>query len=164
MSKHNPLRKFAEKVLKYPAPFNMFLLTLMFRHKVKLVGTTKLKILHTDLQEVVFFSKNRRKVQNHIGQQHAATMALLAESATGFVVGLNLPGDKLPLIKSMNLKYVRRSVGDMQAHAKISNEQIKLMQTEAKGEVLVEVRVSDESGEEPIICEMIWAWVEKRNK
>jgi len=163
MAKPNPLRKFAEKALSYPHWFAMFLLTSMFRFKVKLVGTTKIQILETDLQTVTFFVKNRTKVRNHIGQVHAATMALLAESATGFVVGLNLPGDKLPLIKSMDLKYVRRSVGSMKAVARVSDEQIALMQSLPKGDIMVEVKVTDESGEEPIICEMNWAWVEKRS-
>ncbi|MGB3724883.1 MAG: DUF4442 domain-containing protein [Glaciecola sp.] len=162
MAAVNPLRKFAEKTLTYPHGLAMFLLTAMFRYKVKLVGTTKISIIDTDLQSVTFFVKNRKRVRNHIGQVHAATMALLAESATGFVVGLNLPGDKLPLIKSMDLKYVRRSLGAMTAVAKVSDEQINMMQTHAKGDIMVEVSVTDESGHEPIICEMNWAWVEKR--
>jgi len=158
----NPLRQFAEKALTFPHCLGMRLLTTVFRFKVKLVGTTGIKIIDTDLQSVTFFVKNRSKVRNHIGQVHAATMALLAESATGFVVGLNLPGDKLPLIKSMDLKYVRRSKGDMTAVAKVSDEQIKRMQSEDKGDFLVDVCVTDESGEEPIICQMNWAWVPKR--
>lgn len=162
MATNNPLRTFAEKVLTYPPWLSMGLLTWMFRYKVKLVGTTRLEIIDTDLQSVTFFMKNRTKVRNHIGQIHAASMALLAESSTGFVVGLNLPGDKLPLIKSMNLKYVRRSVGSMKAVAWVSDEQIQQMQTETKGDIIVPVKVTDESNEEPIICEMNWAWVEKR--
>nr|WP_136250571.1 DUF4442 domain-containing protein [Ningiella ruwaisensis] len=161
MAKSNPLRKFAEKCLTYPHGLAMWLLTLVFRHKVKLVGTAGLKIIDTDLKSATFFQKNRTKVQNHIGSVHAAAMALLAESATGFVVGVNLPGDKLPLIKSMNLKYVKRSKGDLTAVASLSDEQISLMQTQEKGDILVEVRVTDETGNEPIICEMNWAWVSK---
>ncbi len=34
------------------------------------------------------------------------------------------------------------------------------MQTTEKGETLVQVLVTDESGEAPIQCEMLWAWVE----
>jgi acyl-coenzyme A thioesterase PaaI-like protein len=158
----NPLRQFAEKMLTYPKWFSMPILTLAFRYKVKLVGTTKIQIIDTDLQTVTFFVKNRSRVRNHIGQVHAATMALLAESATGFVVGLNLPGNKLPLIKSMNLKYVRRSVGSMKAIACVSDEQIEQMQTLERGDIMVSVTVTDQSNEEPIVCEMNWAWIEKQ--
>jgi len=89
-------------------------------------------------------------------------MALLAETATGFVVGMNLPDDKLPLIKSLKVDYQKRTKGDMRAVATLSNEQIQLIRTTPKGEVLVPVVVTDESGQEPIQCEMLWAWVPKK--
>lgn len=108
--------------------------------------------------------KNYKKAQNHIGSVHAAAMALLAESSTGFVVGVNLPGDKLPLIKEMNFKYVKRAQGDMHAVAHLTDEQIALMQTQEKGEVTVAVKVTDAQGIEPVLCEMIWAWVPKSRK
>jgi ABC-type transporter MlaC component len=91
-------------------------------------------------------------------------MALIAESATGFVVGVNLPGDKLPLIKSMDLKYVRRAYGDMQAIASLTDEQIHILQNEPKGDFLVDVKVFDENGNEPVIAVMHWAWIEKDKK
>lgn len=157
----NPLRKFAQKALSYPDWLSYRLITWMFRFKVKLVGTTKLSITQTDITSVTFEVKNKTRVQNHIGQVHAATMALLAESATGFVVGLNLPGGRLPLIKSMELKYVRRSQGDMKAVAWITDEQIEQMQNTDKGDIVVAVTITDESGEEPVIAQMNWAWVTK---
>lgn len=162
MPNNNPLRQFAEFALRMPKPVAFWLLTAMFRFKVKLVGTTKLKIISTDLNEVTFFTHNRKKVQNHIGQVHAATMALLAESATGFVVGLNLPKGKLPLIKSMQVNYLRRSQGAMKARAWLTAEQLMMMQTEAKGETVVSVEVTDESSQCPIECHMLWAWIEKK--
>lgn len=155
----NALREFALKANSYPASVSRWLMTMMFRHTVKLAGTAKLDILGSDLKSVTFKVKNRRKVQNHIGSVHAAAMALLAESATGFIVGVNLPGDKLPLIKSMNLKYVKRAQGDMQATAMLTDEQIAYMQSEDKGEMVVAVEVTDENGIEPVICEMCWAWI-----
>ena len=33
------------------------------------------------------------------------------------------------------------------------------MQSQDKGEVVVPVTVTDASGEQPIVCEFIWAWV-----
>lgn len=160
----NPLRKFAEKANKYPSWLSRRLLTFAFRSKVKLTNTVSLDILHTDFKSVTFRQKNYKKVQNHIGSVHAAGMALLAESSTGFVVGVNLPGDKLPLIKAMNLKYVKRAQGDMQAVAELTDAQIEQMQTQDKGEVTVKVTVTDAQNIEPVICEMVWAWVPKQRK
>lgn len=157
----NPLRKFVDFANRRPVWLSAWLMTKVFRFKVKLAGTTGIEILHTDGKTVTFRQKNYRKAQNHIGSVHAAATALLAESCTGFIVGINLPGDKLPLIKCMDLQYVKRATGDMTAVATLTDEQIELMQTSDKGEINVAVKVTDVTGIEPVICEMIWAWVNK---
>ena len=162
MAVTNPLRTFVDKVNQYPQWLSSRLMTWVFRYKVKLAGTTGIEVLHTDGKTATYRQKNKRKAQNHIGSVHAAAMALLAESCTGFIVGINLPGDKLPLIKRMDLNYVKRATGDMTAVASLTDEQIALMQTAEKGEVNVKVKVTDAVGIEPIECEMIWAWVAKR--
>jgi acyl-coenzyme A thioesterase PaaI-like protein len=106
--------------------------------------------------------RNRPKVRNHIGGIHAAAMALLAETATGAVFGMNLPAGRLPLLKSMHIDYLKRAQGALRAEATLSEEQRQAMQTEDKGEAQVAVRVTDESGEAPIECRMVWAWVPKK--
>ncbi len=160
----NPLRRMVLKVQSYPQWLQNFVLTLIFRHTVKLSGTVGQEILGTDLNSVTFRQKNKKKVQNHIGGVHAAGMALLGESASGFVVGLNLPGDKLPLLKSMHVDYTKRAKGDLVAVANLTNEQIQLMQTTEKGEINVSVRVTDEENKAPIECEYVWAWVPKKRR
>lgn len=162
MAVPNPLRQFVDRVNQYPQWLSSFLITQVFRHTVKLAGTAKVDILRTDGKQVIFKQKNRRKVQNHIGTVHAAAMALLAESATGFIVGVNLPGDKLPLIKTMNLNYVKRSTGDITAVAHLTDEQITQMQSQDKGEVSVQVEITDAENITPMLAEMIWAWVPKK--
>ena len=52
----------------------------------------------------------------------------------------------------------------MHAVAHLTDEQIALMQTQEKGEVTVAVKVTDAQGIEPVLCEMIWAWVPKSRK
>ena len=162
MSVQNPLRSFVDKVNRYPDWLSSRLITWVFRHKVKLAGTAGLVIVETDGKTALFKQKNRKKVQNHIGGVHAVTMALLAESSTGFVVGINLPGDKLPLIKTMNLKYVKRCSGDITAVASVTDEQIALMNSDAKGEVVVKVEITDANNDEPMVAEMTWAWVPRK--
>lgn len=158
----NPLRGFVDKVNQYPSWLSAKLITWVFRHKVKLAGTVGLDILETDGKRVVYRQKNRRKAQNHIGSVHAAATALLAESASGFIVGVNLPADKLPLIKKMNINYVKRSTGDIQVVASLTDEQIESLHKDPKGEVLVKVEVTDAAGIVPVECEMLWAWVPKK--
>lgn len=162
MSAPNPLRRLIDKVNGYPQWLSKRILTWAFCHKVKLAGTAGLEILETDGRTVTMRQRNLKKAQNHIGSVHAAAMALLAESATGFIFGVNLPGDKLPLIKSMQIRYLTRAQGDMQAVARISEEQIQAMQNQERGDTVIAVTVTDSIGAQTIECEMRWAWVTKK--
>ena len=49
----------------------------------------------------------------------------------------------------------------MTATATLSKEQILEMQRSEKGDTLVPVTIMDESGKEPVECQMVWAWVSK---
>lgn len=153
----NRLEKTVSKLKKYPT----WVLSFAIGRIVKFVGTAGCRFDLMTKEKVVISLKNKPKVRNHIGQIHAAAMVLLAETATGMVVGMNVPDDKLPLMKSIHTKFVKRSNGHMKAEAFLTSEQIEQINTLEKGEVTVKVKVTDQTGEEPVICEMIWAWIPK---
>jgi len=128
---------------------------------VKFAGTAGLRVDKMNNREVEVSLRNRRKIQNHIGGLHACSMALAAESATGIIVGMNVPDTHIALIKTMNIRYVRKCQGNIRVRATLSENDYKRINEEDKGEVTVDVRVEDESGKEPIEAEMIWAWINK---
>lgn len=162
MSFSNNLSRVIAKFQFLPPALRATVVSGIFGRVVPYVGTSSLRYEELTPERVVVSIRNRRPVQNHIKGVHAAAMALLAETATGFVVGMNLPDDKLPLIKSLKVDYLKRTQGDMRAVATLTREQVELIRSTPKGEVLVPVIVTDESGAEPIRCEMLWAWVPKR--
>ena len=162
MSFSNNLNRVVSKFALLPSGVATSLISRIFGRVVPYVGTSGLVYEELTPERVVVTIRNRRPVQNHIKGVHAAAMALLAETATGFVVGMNLPDDKLPLIKSLHVDYYKRTQGNMKAVATLSPEQIELIRNTPKGEVSVPVVVTDESGEEPIKCAMLWAWVPKK--
>ncbi|MGH8354191.1 MAG: DUF4442 domain-containing protein [Pseudomonas sp.] len=69
---------------------------------------------------------------------------------------------KLPPIKTLKVDYLKRATGGLKAVASLSAEQIQAIHTQDKGEVSVAVTVTDETGTQPIHCEMVWAWVSKK--
>ena len=151
------------RINRLPASMRRPLISSIFGFAVRFAGTGGVRFERLDELRAVLHLRNRRKVRNHIGGIHAAAMALLAESATGAVFGLNLPAGKLPLLKSMQVDYLRRASGDLRAEAYIDEPQRLAMQRDERGDAEVTVRVTDASGEEPIRCRMVWAWVpEKR--
>lgn len=162
MSFSNNLSRVIARFQFLPPALRATVVSGIFGRVVPYVGTSGLRYEELTPERVVVSIRNRRPVQNHIKGVHAAAMALLAETATGFVVGMNLPDDKLPLIRSLKVDYLKRTQGDMRAVATLTREQVELIRSTPKGEVLVPVMVTDESGAEPIRCEMLWAWVPKR--
>lgn len=126
---------------------------------VPFTGTAGLEFTVMTPERVEIAVANHRRVQNHIHGVHAAAMALLAETATGMVVGMNVRDDCLPLAKQLKVEFKKRAQGALRAVAVLSDSQRVLMQQKDKGEVTVAVQVFDESGAEPIECEFIWAWI-----
>jgi hypothetical protein len=83
---------------------------------VKLAGTAGINVEAMSASKAVVSLQNRRRVQNHIGGIHACGMALVSESATGIVVGMNVPDTHLPLCKSMKVNFVKRCEGASPCH------------------------------------------------
>ncbi|MEW6990660.1 DUF4442 domain-containing protein [Colwelliaceae bacterium 6441] len=157
----NRLSKAISIVKKAPKCIQPFLLTKLFSSKVKFAATTGIEIQSITTHQVEIVLRNRKKVQNHIGGIHAVAAAVLAESATGIVFGMNVPDSRLPLLKSMKLEYQRRMQGSLRAVATLCEQQRKLISQQEKGHVVIPVEITDESGQQPIVCEMEWAWVNK---
>lgn len=162
MSKPNQLHRTVARFNALPEGLRCWAISKVLGRVVPLVGTADLRYELITPERVVVSIRNQRKVQNHIKGVHAAAMALLAETATGFCVGMNVPDDKLPLIKTLKVDYLKRAQGHMRAEAHLTPAQIELIRSQEKGEVTVAVRITDESGQEPIQAEMIWAWVPKK--
>ncbi len=158
----NFLANIVEKINNKPKLYRNWLLNYLLGSTIKFVGTAGVKCESLSREQSVWTLKNRKKVRNHIKGIHAAAMGLLAETATGMVVGMNVPDDRTPVIKSMKVNYLKRATGDLRAVAELSGEQIQAIIDNEKGELLVPVTVTDSEGKQPIECEMIWAWTPKR--
>lgn len=161
MEYNNRLNRNVAQLNRVPAFMRPWLLDRTIGKVVKFVGTAGIHFKKMTCNEVVITLSNKQKVQNHIGQIHAAATTLLAETATGMVVGMNIPDDKLPLMKNLSVKFIKRSQGKQRAAASLSKEQIKLIRETPKGDLLVPVIVTDETGEEVVKTEMNWAWITK---
>ncbi|MFT5164601.1 MAG: acyl-coenzyme A thioesterase PaaI-like protein [Alteromonadaceae bacterium] len=162
MKASNKLSRIVTRINHLPGQLSVTVLSFVFGRLIKFAGTAKIRIDQLEFEASTLTLKNRRKVQNHIGSVHAAATALLGESATGFLIGMHVPDDKIPLLKSMNIDYVKRSNGDLVARATLTGEQIRQMRSEPKGDINVNVVITDEKGNEPVNCQFVWAWVPSR--
>ncbi|MGE5626344.1 MAG: DUF4442 domain-containing protein [Bacillota bacterium] len=162
MSGHNRLARMVHNFDALPAGLRCLLVTWAFGSTVHFVRTAGLRFQELTEERAVLVLKNRRRVQNHIGTVHAAAVALLGETATGAVFGMNVPDDKFPILKSMRLNYVKRSQGALRAEASLTAEQCARFAPEEKGEIAVPVKITDESGGPTVECEYVWAWRPKK--
>jgi acyl-coenzyme A thioesterase PaaI-like protein len=161
-TKPNKLQRIVNTCYQLPNALQTFALSTVFGRVIKFAGTAGVEVLELKGARAVLRLKNRKKAQNHIGSVHAAATGLLAESATGFLVGIHLPDNKLPLLKQMQIDYVKRSTGDLTAIATLTEQQIAAMHNEDKGEVAVAVTITDSAGITPVNAKMTWAWIPKK--
>lgn len=164
MNAHNKLSRLVSKINSAPAFCRSWLLTMLFGRAIKFAGTAGVQIESLDFEHAKLRLPNRSKVQNHIGSVHAAATALLGESASGFLLGLHVSDDKIPLLKSMQIQYLKRSTGALTAQVHLDETQINQIRTTEKGEIVIRVLIRDQLGIEPVEALYTWAWVPKVRK
>ena len=155
----NRLQRQLERLKEAPAFLRPWVRNLVLRRAVPFTGTAGLKFEQMSPAQVTIALDNEHRVQNHIGGIHASAMNLLAETATGMVVGMNVRDDCIPLAKELKMAFKKRATGALRAVATLSDAQRAAMQASDKGEVNVPVIVTDETGVNPVECEFIWAWI-----
>lgn len=158
----NRLRRTLRPLERLPRALAAPLRSWLVGRAIPFVGTAGVVLERIAEDEVVATIANRRRARNHIGGVHAAAMALLAETASGIVLGMNVPDERVPLIVHLGVDYTQRAQGALRAVARLAPADIVRIRSEERGEIEVPVAVSDESGGEPIRCTMRWAWIPKR--
>ena len=159
----NKLSKLLKTLDKLPPFLRTIALYYSIGNAVKFAGTAGIQYIELNAKEVILRLHNRSKVQNHIGQIHAAATALLAETATGLMLGIHLPDHKIPLLKTLHIDYVKRSQGEQTAHASLAEADLKRIIEDDKGTVVIPVIIKDAVGTEVIAATMTWAWIPKNN-
>ncbi len=155
----NRLQRQLGRLQEVPAFLRPWVRNLVLRRAVPFTGTAGLKFEQMSPAQVTIALDNEHRVQNHIGGIHASAMNLLAETATGMVVGMNVRDDCIPLAKELKMAFRKRATGALRAVATLGDAQRAAMQVSEKGEVNVAVIVTDEAGVNPVECEFIWAWI-----
>lgn len=109
---------------------------------------------------VVVRLDNREAVQNHLGGLHAAALALLAETASGLVVALNVPPASAPLLRTMDVSFDRFARHAVQAEATLSGEDADRIQSRPIGKIDVDVTLTAPDDDTTLVSSALqWAWV-----
>ncbi len=138
MAKNNRLARLVKATARLPQGIRTALLSKTFGRVVPMVGSAKIRYEEMSASKVVVSMANHKAMQNHIGQIHACAMALLAETATGFVTAMNVPDSAVVLIKSLKVDFKRPTQRCHDGSCYLTPEQQQLMQSSDKGETLVQ--------------------------
>lgn len=163
-SQRNRLQRSVEALNFIPRVLRPWALGRVLGHAIPFVRTARLEIDALDQECCRIRLRPRRRVRNHIGGVHAAAAALLAETASGLVFGMNLAPDQLPLLKRMEIDYLSRAEGSLTAEATMDMQAATRIRAESRGEFTVPVSITDARNGEPMKCRMVWAWTSRREK
>jgi acyl-coenzyme A thioesterase PaaI-like protein len=155
----NKLQRSLMRLNESPAFMRGWVQNIILRRAVPFTGTAGVRFVSLTPERVEVQLPNEPKVRNHIGGVHASAMNLLAETATGMVIGMNVRDDCTPLAKQFSMNFVARATGSLKAVATLGPEQIAYLQANEKGELSVPVALTDDTGAEPVQCEFVWAWI-----
>ena len=155
----NRMQRQLARLSEVPGFLRPWVRNLVLRRAVPFTGTARLNFVEMTPDRVEAAIGNERPVQNHLQGVHASAMNLLAETATGMVVGMNVRDDCVPVAKELKMAFRKRATGSLRAVATLTPEQRVALQASDKGELNVPVVVTDEAGVNPVECEFIWAWI-----
>lgn len=155
----NPFAAIYDRYGALPASWRQPLVTHAVGQTIPFVATAGCVIDTYTPSRVVVGLDDRRDVHNHVGGMHAAAMSLLAETASGLVVALNLTPPAVPLLRTMRVNYRQMASGRVTATATLSDEETTRLRDRPIGKIDVDVRLTDDAGRDPVDGTLQWAWV-----
>lgn len=160
MSGTNPFAEIANRYSDHPERLRKPLVTRAVGAVIPFVDTAGCFIESYTPTRVAVRLDNREAVQNHLGGLHAAALALLAETASGLVVALNVPSESAPLLRNMNVSFDRYAQQAVQAEAVLTEEESERIQSKSIGRISVDVTLTAPAEEETLVSsELEWAWL-----
>ena len=162
MSTINPFVRIAARYADVPSPLQRPLVTKAVGEVIPFVDTAGCFIEAYTPHRVAVRLDNEHRVQNHLGGLHAAALALLAETASGLVVALNVPDGSSPLLRTMDVSFDRFARSAVQAEATLTGEEGTQIQSRPLGQVEVDVTLTAPDDETTLVSGSLkWAWVPK---
>ena len=160
MSTSNPFVRIADRYADMSARLQRPLVTKAVGEVIPFVDTAGCFIEAYTPRRVTVRLDNEARLRNHLGGLHAAALALLAETATGLVVALNVPDGSSPLLRSMDVSFEEFARDAVQAEATLSDNEGTQIQSRPLGQIEVDVRLTEPDGDATLVAGTLkWAWV-----
>jgi uncharacterized protein (TIGR00369 family) len=154
----NPFPSIARRFTPCPDDLRPEGLTQAIGDAIPFVDTAGLRIHTYTQKEVTVQLEATRRVANHIGTIHAAALALLAETASGLVVALNISDESVPVVRTLNVDFQRPASASIAATATLDADTRLRLQERPIGRIDVPVDLMM-SGVAVVQAHAQWAWL-----
>jgi acyl-coenzyme A thioesterase PaaI-like protein len=160
MAATNPFVRIADRYAEAPPRLRRPLVTKAVGEVIPFVDTAGCFVEAYTPRRVAVRLDNERAVQNHLGGLHAAALALLAETASGLVVALNVPDGSSPLLRTMDLAFDQFARRAVQAEATLTGEESTQIESRPLGQIEVDVTLTAPDDDTTLVSgPLTWAWL-----
>lgn len=160
MAAPNPFVRIADRYDETPPRLRPPLVTQAVGEVIPFVDTAGCYVEAYTPRRVAVRLDNEERLQNHLGGLHAAALALLAETASGLVVALNVPDGSTPLLRTMNISFDEFARDAVQAEATLTDDEGGQVQSRPLGQIAVDVALTAPDDDTTLVAgTMTWAWV-----
>lgn len=156
----NPFARIADRYAEVPPRLRRPLVTKAVGDVIPFVDTAGCFVEAYTPRCVSVRLDNERRVHNHLGGLHAAALALLAETASGLVVALNVPDGSAPLLRTMDLSFDQFARRAVQAEATLTDDESAQIRSRPIGQIEVAVALKAPDEDTTFVSSTLkWAWL-----
>ncbi len=154
----NQLQILQQQLQGLPPKVQQEKFTQIIHQIVPMFDTCGIAITQLSNEQCTTTMASEKRVHNQIGSIQSAGIILTAESAMGLAIGIHSPPHLVTLVRNVNTDFLKKVKGDIQAQAKLSPEQIALLNTQEKGSIELQAVVQDETKATVATCKATWVW------
>ena len=156
----NPFARIADRYRDVPPRLRRPLVTKAVGEVIPFVDTAGCFIEAYTPRRVAVRLDNETRLRNHLGGLHAAALALLAETASGLVVALNVPDGSSPLLRTMNISFDTFAREAVQAEATLTDDGSAQVRSRSIGQIEVDVTLAAPDDDTTLVSGTLkWAWL-----
>lgn len=158
---HNHLNSVIGKLSKLPAPLRLRGFDFAFGAFTRAYRHLGIRTVVLEPTRVEMTLKNRKRLRNHVGGIHGVICQVPAEYAAGVLVGHWVPKGTVIVVKSITARLNKPVRGNIRARAALPQTALSPLMTQNKGELVVQVDITDATGTVPMTADVTMAWFEK---
>jgi acyl-coenzyme A thioesterase PaaI-like protein len=160
MRKTSEMGRLVSRMSQLPACIARPLINRFIRKNMPMAEMAGIAIERLESHQVCCTLKNRRLAKHHSDRVEAGILLLLAEVTSHLCIGINLPDHRQSRLVSVQMDSLALVAvrGDVQAKARVSDEQIMAMHIQPEGQLEMPLALVDDNQRTLAQVSLCWCW------